>query len=84
VLGVFGNEALRGGAEAEVDHAADQQHPGPGVDVDAEIEAAHPARQQNLRDEGEQRADHADEEGGAGEAPRQGGVAAVRKQGAQA
>ena len=35
--------------EAEIDHAAEQQHPGPHIDVDAELERAHPAREQHLR-----------------------------------
>ena len=83
VFGVFGNEPLRGRAEAEIDHAADEQHPSPGIDVDAEFEAAHPAREQNLRAEGEKRADHADQKGRAGETPRQRGVAAVGKERAQ-
>jgi hypothetical protein len=48
VLGVFGDEALRRRAKPEIDHGAHQQQPGPAVDEDAEIEAAHPARQQDL------------------------------------
>ena len=80
VFGVFGNEALRGRAEAEIDHAADQQHPGPGIDVNAEFEDAHPSRQQNLRDEGDGRADDADKKGRAREPPHQRGIAAVGKQ----
>ena len=67
VFGVFGDEALRGRAEPEVDDATDQQQPGPGIDVDAEFEAAEPARQHNLRNIGEQRGDDPDDEGGAGE-----------------
>ena len=55
----------------KIDHAADQQHPGPGIDVDAEFEAAHPARQQDLRHEGDRRADHADDECCAGKAAHQ-------------
>src|SRR5256885_11059490 len=39
-----GNEALRRGGEPEIDHAAEEEHPGPHVDVDAEFERAHPAR----------------------------------------
>src|SRR5208282_3942501 len=61
MLGVFGDEALRRRAEAEIDHAAEKQHPGPGIDVDAEFKTAHPARQQDLRDKGDQRADDTDE-----------------------
>ena len=71
---------VSGEAEAEIDHAADEQHPGPGIDVEAEFETAHPARQQDLREKGNRRADHADEEGGAGETPHQRGIAAVGKQ----
>ena len=55
-LGVFRNEALRGDRQAEVDDVADQQHPGPDVDVDAEFEAAHPAGEQDLRQEDDGRA----------------------------
>ena len=80
VLGVFGNEALRGRAEAEIDHAADQQHPRPGIDVDAEFEDAHPSRQQNLRDKGDGRTDDADKKGRARQPARQRGLAAVGKQ----
>ena len=69
-LGVFGNDALRGERQAEMDDVADQQQPGPGVDVDAELDAAHPARQQDLRQEDDRRAGDADDEGRAGHALR--------------
>ena len=80
LLGIFGDEALRGRAQSEIDHAADQKDPSPAINVNAELEAPHPARQQNLRHEGERRADHPDEKGGAGEPPHQRGIAAVGKQ----
>src|SRR6185437_6678011 len=71
MLDVFGDQALRRRAESEIDHAADQEHPGPDVDIDAELEAAEPARQYDLRDEGQHRAGDANEERGAGKPPRQ-------------
>ena len=59
-------------AEPKIDHAADHQHPGPDVDVDAELEAvAEPACQYDLRDERQHRAGHANKKRGAGEPPRQ-------------
>ena len=68
--GIFGNEALRRGGETEIDQPADQQHPGPGIDVDAEFERAHPAREQHLREIGERGGDDTDEERRAGGALR--------------
>ena len=50
-VAVFRNEALRGGGEPEIDRLPEQQHPGPDIDVDAELEGAHPAREQHLRAE---------------------------------
>ena len=47
-VAIFRNEALGRGGEPEIDNVAEQQHPGPDIDVDAELEAAHPARQQHL------------------------------------
>ena len=46
---------------------ADQQYPGPYIDEDAEFECAHPARQQDVGDEGQRGSDDADHENGAGE-----------------
>jgi len=43
-----------------------QQHPGPDIDIDAVIRAAHPAGQQDLRKIGQGRADDADDENRAG------------------
>ena len=80
MFGVFGDEALRRRGEPEIGHAADQQHPGPGINVDAEFEAAHPAREQNLRDKGDRRRGHANDESGAGKTPHQRRVAAVGEQ----
>ena len=68
---IFRNDFLRRGRDAEIHHAAEQQHPGPDIDVDAVIRAAHPARQQDLREIGESRAEHADDENGAGKLARQ-------------
>jgi hypothetical protein len=67
-LGVFGDGALRRERQAEMDDVADHLQPGPGIDVDAELGAAHPARQQDLRQEYGHRADNADDEGCAGHA----------------
>ena len=67
-LGVFGNGALRGERQSEMDDVADHLQPGPGIDVDAELDAAHPARQQDLRQEDDHRAGDADDEGRAGHA----------------
>ena len=80
IFHVFGDEALCRRAETEVDHTADQEHPGPGIDVDPEFETAHPPRQQDLRHEGDRRADHPDEESRTREAPHQRRVAAVGKE----
>ena len=55
----------------DVGQRADHQHPGPHIDVDAEFEAAHPAREQHLRHEREQRAGDADQEHFAGGELRQ-------------
>ena len=70
-LAVFRNETLRGGSEPEIDGLAEQQHPGPDIDIDAELEAAHPAREQHLRAECQKRAGDADHEDGAGKALHQ-------------
>ena len=81
---VFRNEALGRGAEPEVERLADQQHPGPHIDIDAELEAAHPARQQHLRPVGQHRARHPQHEDGAGQALHQHvGAAELRPQPAQ-
>ena len=45
---VFRNEALRRIGDAERAQHAEEADPGPGIDVDAELEAAHPACQQDL------------------------------------
>ena len=67
-LGVFRDGALRGQRQSEMDDVADHLQPGPGIDIDAELDAAHPARQQDLRQEDDHRAGDADGEGGAGHA----------------
>ena len=77
---IFRNDLLRRGRDAEVHHAAEQQHPGPDIDIDAVVGAAHPARQQDLREIGQCRADDADDEDGAGEPPRQRGLAGAAEQ----
>jgi hypothetical protein len=74
---VFGNEALRRIGDAQRAQHAEEPDPGPGIDVDAEFEAPHPARQQHLAEIDDRRAGDADEEGAAGEALRRGMVAAV-------
>jgi hypothetical protein len=63
---IFRDEALRGGAEPEIDRLSEQHHPGPDIDVDAELERAHPAGEQHLGAESEHRAGDADQEHGAG------------------
>ena len=65
-VAVFRNEALRRGAEPEIDRLSDHQHPGPDIDVDAELEGAHPAREQHLRAESQDGAADADQEHCAG------------------
>ena len=80
MLGIFGDEALRRRAEPDIADAADQQQPGPGINVNAEFEAAEPARQHDLRHEGQERGDDADDEGGTGETPHQRRIAAAGKQ----
>src|ERR1700692_1565782 len=80
MLGIFRDEALRRRAETEIADAADQEQPGPGINVNAEFEAAEPARQHDLRHEGEERGDDADDEGGTGETPHQRRIAAAGEQ----
>ena len=82
-LGVFRHEALRRRRQAEVGKVADQQHPGPDVDIDAELEASHPAREQDLRCIDQRGADDADEESSARHLLRNRAVAAVGEPGAQ-
>jgi hypothetical protein len=57
---------------------AEEADPGPGIDVDAEFEAPHPARQQHLAHIDDAGADDADQEGAAGKALGSRVVAAVR------
>ena len=71
VLGVFRNKALRRGAESKIALATDQEQPGPGIHVNAELELAKPARQHDLRQKGEQRRNDAENERGAGQSPHQ-------------
>jgi hypothetical protein len=63
--------------DAERAQHAEKADPGPGIDVDAEFEASHPARQQHLAEIDDPGAGDADEEGAAGEALRRRMVAAV-------
>ena len=79
--GVFGNEALCGRGKAQVGEVADHQHQGPDIDVDAELEGAHPAGEQDLRQVDQARAEHADEERAAGDLLRERAVAAVGEPG---
>ena len=46
---IFGRQADRGGVQAEVGNAAEDQHPGPHENVDAVFKAAHPAGEHDLR-----------------------------------
>ena len=77
LAGVFGDEALRPGRDAEIDQAAEQQHPGPHIDVDAELERSHPAREQHLAHVKQHSARDADQERGGGAALRARGIRMV-------
>ena len=81
---VFRNQLLRRRRDAEIHHAAEQQHPGPDIDIDAIVGAAHPAREQHLRKIGQACADDADDEDGAGEPPRDRGLVRATQHAAQA
>ena len=65
---VFRNEALRRRADAERAQHAEEADPRPGIDIDAELEAAHPARQHDLAHEQDAGADDTDQERAAGDA----------------
>ena len=80
---ILRDQFLRRRRDAEIHHAAEQQHPGPDVDIDAVIRAAHPAREQDLRQIGERRTDDADDENRAGQPPGQGGFAGTSQQRSQ-
>src|SRR6187551_2184233 len=77
---IFRDDLLRRRGNSEIHHAAEQQHPGPDIDIDAVIRAAHPARQQDLRQIRHGRADDADDEHRAGEASCDGSFAAAAEQ----
>ena len=77
---IFRNDFLRRHRDAEIHHAAEQQHPGPDIDVNAVVRTAHPARQQDLRKIGQRRADDADDEDRAGEALGHGGFTGAAKE----
>ena len=83
-LGIFRNEAPRRRRQADIGERADHQHPGPHIDVDAEFEAAHPAREQHLPGEREQRAADAHQKNFSGDELRQPAVAAVGEDGLDA
>ncbi len=76
---IFRDDFLRRGRDAEIHHAAEQQHPGPDIDIDAVIRTAHPAREQDLRKIGQRSADDADDENRAGQPPGQRGFAGAAK-----
>lgn len=80
---VFRNDLLGGSGDAEIHHRAEQQHPGPDIDIDAVVARAHPARQQDLRQIRHGGGHHADQEDGAGEAPRHRGFARSGEQAEQ-
>ncbi len=82
-FGVLRDEALRGGGEPQVGEIADQQHPGPDIDVDAELEGSEPAREHDLGGIDQRRAEHADHEGCARHALGDGAVAAVCEPGSK-
>ena len=72
---ILRNDFLRRSRDAKIHHAAEQQHPGPDIDVNAVIRAAHPARQQDLREIRQCGADDANDKNRAGEPPGQRGFA---------
>ena len=74
---ILRDEALRRRADAECAQHAEEADPGPGIDVDAELEAAHPARQHDLAPEQNAGAGDADQERAAGDALRRRMVATV-------
>ena len=80
---IFRDDLLRRRRDAEIHHRAEQQDPGPDIDVDAVVRTAHPARQQDLREISEPGRDHANEKDGAGQPPRQRGLAGAAQSGAQ-
>src|SRR5262249_12942753 len=81
---VLGGEALGGRRDAARRPHAEESDPGPHIDVDAELEAAHPARQHHLGQIDDGGAGDADEKGGPGDALGDGAVAAVAAPGAEA
>ncbi|MCZ7643302.1 MAG: hypothetical protein M5U33_12305 [Pseudorhodoplanes sp.] len=83
-LGVLRDETLGGGGEPDIDERADQHHPGPDIDENAELAAAHPAREQDLQCIGKARAADADGESRPGHALGDRAVGAVGEPGAQA
>ena len=76
---IFRDEALRRRADAERAQHAEEGDPRPGIDVDAELEAAHPPRQHDLAHEQDAGAGDADQERAAGDALCGRVVAAVGK-----
>jgi hypothetical protein len=80
VAEIFGNEALRRGGQTERHQRAEQEHPGPDINIDAEFEAAHPAREHDLGQKHDSGGSHPDQEGGAGDAARDRMIAAVGKE----
>ena len=69
-------------AKPEIGQVADHRHQRPDIDVDAELEAAHPAREQDLRQVDQAGAEHADQERRAGDPLRDRAVAGVAEPGA--
>src|SRR6185437_9443878 len=55
-FGIFRNETPCRRRQAEVGERTNHQHPGPYIDVDAKLKAAHPAREQDLTGERKHRA----------------------------
>ncbi len=77
---IFGNETLCRRGKAERDQRAEQEHPGPDINIDAKFEAAHPARENDLGQKHDGGRSHPDQKGSAGDATRDRMVAAVGKQ----
>ena len=77
LLAEFRDEADDRGVEAEAGEVAGDHHGDPDQHEDAVFEAAHPARQQDLADEGDGRAEDADREGDERHAARLAALVAV-------
>jgi hypothetical protein len=78
---ILGNEPLRGCGNAQCARHAKKTDPGPDMDIDAEFEAPHPARQQDLAQINDPGTCNPDDECRAGNALGRRSVARVRAPG---